>query len=334
MTQVRIAVLEGFTELVQKLNHDPQAILEKAGLSSTFFSDHVGDDMLSFEQVELLLQTAADTTHCPYFSVLLGSKQNLRLFGLIGYIMQQSRDVRSALNELIEHFPLHLREAATVDLEIIDGFASLNFNVSSHLIKSSQQTTELAMIEGLVILRAVCGDGFKPTLINFRHKAPENITPYKKLFNAPIYFNQDKTQMLFPKTNLDKPINKADPELKAILQSHIELLEKNSANTICDQVTELINRNLPKGKCSIDNIADLLSVHRRTLHRMLKEQGTSFTELLEGVRKDIAIERLNNSDLTIIQLADYLGYADNSAFTRAFKRWYGTTPQKWKKANT
>jgi AraC-like DNA-binding protein len=96
-------------------------------------------------------------------------------------------------------------------------------------------------------------------------------------------------------------------------------------------VETLIRQTLPLGKTSSKRIAGLMSVHRRTLHRLLKAKGTSFTAILESVRKSIAISRLRYSDMTIIQLAHYLGYADNSAFTRSFKRWTGKTPQEWKK---
>ena len=68
------------------------------------------------------------------------------------------------------------------------------------------------------------------------------------------------------------------------------------------------------------------------MQRMLREEGSSFSELLESVRQEIASERLRNSDMSIIQLSDYLGYADNTAFTRAFKRWYGATPMQWRKS--
>ena len=80
-------------------------------------------------------------------------------------------------------------------------------------------------------------------------------------------------------------------------------------------------------------VASQMALHPRTLQRMLKEQGSSFSSLLESVRKAIATERLSNSAVPIIQLSDYLGYADNTAFTRAFKRWYGTTPKQWRKNN-
>lgn len=332
MNQVRIAVLNGFSDLVRDHGGDPARVLERSGLPASFFEDRTSDDLISYEQVERLLQTAADMTGCFYFAVLLGSKQDINLLGIIGHVMQHSTDVKTALLELNKHFSLHVKDASTIELETVGENAALTYKVTGDL-KVVRQSNELAMSESMMVLRAVCGTHWKPSAVKFTHKTPVNIIPYRRIFGAPAYFNQDETQILFPKEFLNQPILRADPELSKILHKHIELLEKDSSNNLCIQVETLIRRTLPTGKCSIENIASLMSVHRRTLHRMLKDQGVSFTELLENVRKSIAAERLQSSDLTIIQLADYLGYSDNSAFTRSFKRWYGLTPQQWRKLN-
>ena len=81
----------------------------------------------------------------------------------------------------------------------------------------------------------------------------------------------------------------------------------------------------------IEHIANNLSMHPRTLQRKLKEAGISYSEVVENIRKEVATERLENSNITIMQLSDYLGYKDNTAFTRAFKKWFGVTPMQWRK---
>ncbi len=333
MHDVRLAVMAGFPELVNELHSDLGAILKEVGLSPTFFTEHSGDDVISYEQIEQLLQSAATHSGCPHIGALLGSKQDINLLGVIGYVMQQSDDVGSALNELCQHFSLQVEEAATVEVVVEGDFAFLIYTTRGE-IKCARQTNELALSEGMIILKAVCGAGWKPHSVNFTHKAPDNIQIYPKIFKVPVYFNQEKTQIVFPKNYLKQPIYQADPVLKKILQTHIGQLKHHLDTDLCSQVETIIRRTLPTGNCTIDNVASIMAVHRRTLHRMLKEQNSSFTDLLEKVRKSIASERLENSDISIIQLSDYLGYADNTAFTRAFKRWYGVTPMQWKKSQS
>jgi len=335
MDHVRIAVIDGFPDLVRKTGGNLALILTDAGLPASFFDDHSLDDFVGYEQVEKLLQTAAEFTKCPHFGALLGSQQTIRLLGIIGYVMQQSSNVRIAIDQLIDHFSLHVKGGAILELEVVDDYALFNYKVTGDF-KEVSQTNELALAESMIVFKAICGDRWKPTAVRFTHKAPANLRPYLEIFKAPVSFNQEENQVCFSKEFLNRKINRADPELNKILLGHIELLEiellkKKSSSNLHTQVETLIRQTLPLGKSSSSHIASLMSVHRRTLHRMLKAEGSSFTTILEQVRKSIAIDRLQHSDISIIQLANYLGYADNSAFTRSFKRWTGKTPQQWKK---
>jgi len=335
MDQVRIAVIDGFSDLVRETGGDPALVLRKSGLPASFFEDHSLDDFMGYEQVETLLRTAAKLTNCPYFGALLGSHQSIGLLGIIGYVMQQSGNVRIALDQLIDHFSLHVKGGSIPELDVAGDLAIFSYKVTGDF-KEVNQTSELALAETMVVLNAILGDHWRPTAVRFTHKAPADLRPYCKIFRGPVSFNREENQVLFPKEFLNRKISSADPGLNKILLSHIELLKKEilkdkSSSDLCTQVETLVRQTLPLGKSSSKHIASLMSVHRRTLHRMLKAEGTSFTAILEKVRKSIAINRLRHSDVSIIQLANYLGYADNSAFTRSFKRWTGKTPQQWKK---
>ena len=154
---------------------------------------------------------------------------------------------------------------------------------------------------------------------------------YKRLFGARVKFNQDENRVKFRSNILKMNIPKSNPELRNIFKTHPDLVQSNASKSLAERIEQIIRRTLPSGSCSIEHTACLLSIHRRTLHRRLLSEGTSFSEILESTRKKIAAERLSNSNMSIVQLAQYLGYADNSAFTRSFKRWYGATPQQWRK---
>lgn len=331
MSQVRIAAIARFCEQVIELNGSPEEVLKAAGLSPSYFSDHTSDDMVSYEQMEFLLQVAANITGCPTFSARMGVKQDINFLGVVGFIMQQSSDVRTALKELVQHFKLHVREGAILETEEFGEYATLSFTVTQSY--KAIQTSELAMSEAMAVMRSVCGSHWRPIAVNFTHEASGSSSAYTKVFGVPVHFGQDKSQIVFRRDCLDQKIAKADPALNEILQTHIEGLEDSSAYGVVAQVERLIRRNLPTGKCSVDLVAERMSVHRRTLHRMLKEKDTSYKEILESIRKITAQERLKNSNISIIQLSDYLGYRDNSAFTRAFSRWFGIGPQAWRKEN-
>lgn len=83
-------------------------------------------------------------------------------------------------------------------------------------------------------------------------------------------------------------------------------------------------------RCSVDEAAALFGIHRRTLHRRLKREGVTFDALVEDVRADLAQELLAARNTRLSEIAGTLGYADVSAFSRAFRRWFGTTPARWR----
>ena len=123
----------------------------------------------------------------------------------------------------------------------------------------------------------------------------------------------------------------ADPLLKEILINKIEQQYPQPEVDLLSEVEILIRQSLQSQQYQIDKIAKHLSLHPRTLQRKLQDLGISYSGLLEKIRRSIVQERLANANISITQLSDYLGYADNTALTRAFKRWFGITPTEWKK---
>ncbi len=330
MGMVRVAVMSGFDNLVREMGADPGDILNSIGLPEDYFSSHTEDDLMPYFQGEELLHRAAQATNCAHFPALLGSRQTMDVVGVIAYLMKQCSTVGAALQALCDHHSVHIKNASSIELNVIGEQASLSYRSFTDT-GLSNNSDEMAMAHGLIIIRGLCNERFKATRVNFRHRRPQDILPYLKIFSAPVHFEQYNTEILFSKHFLDTPILHADPALKQILQSHVMQLEADNPVDILESIKGIVRELLPTGSCSIDMVASHMAVHTRTLQRMLKEQGSSFSALLESVRKELATDRLSNSSIPIIQLSDYLGYADNTAFTRAFKRWYGTTPKQWRK---
>jgi AraC-like DNA-binding protein len=331
MGTVRVAVLAGFEKQVRLLQGNPDKILRANGFKPEFFTEFEADDVVCYERVERLLHAAAVATDCPHFAARLGTQQNINLLGSISHLMLQSNNVGAALMELTDHLLLHVSSGATAKLHVFGEHAYLGYYSSSET-GLRKQSDELAMSQSMVVMKALCGEDWKPTRVNFCHGPPDNLRPYLKIFDTTVFFGHDRTEIVFPKTWLELPILQTDPALNMILRTHINQLEENIPQDICARIVQLIRELLPVGSCSTETVAERLAVHPRTMQRMLREEGSSFSELLESVRQEIASERLRNSDMSIIQLSDYLGYADNTAFTRAFKRWYGATPMQWRKS--
>ena len=124
----------------------------------------------------------------------------------------------------------------------------------------------------------------------------------------------------------------SSPELLAVLQQEINKLEIQRKGDLVEQVRSLLRTTLVTGHSSARKFAELLSMHRRTVNRHLSAKGTSFRKLADETRFEIARQLLEDSEMEIVQIAFLLGYANSSAFTRAFRRWSSTTPSRYREA--
>ena len=107
-------------------------------------------------------------------------------------------------------------------------------------------------------------------------------------------------------------------------------LEEQGIGDIVALVRRVLRNLLLNGQGAIDEVSGIFEVHKRTLNRRLRERGISFQELVEETRYHIARQMLRETDLAIVEIAAVLDYADAAAFTRAFRRWSGTTPAAWR----
>ena len=328
MPKLRKMALSGFAETAKDLNISTDEILYSHGLNANYF-DRIGiDEMMDFELAIGLIESVAKTSGKHHCGALMGIKQDIHFLGIIGYLMEQSKDVLDALTALSKHLSIHTPTPVTIE----DYGQLMGINFINILPLSRQSySNEMAMTQAMVIMKTLCGNQFKPKSVHFNHARKSDSTIYERIFKAPVYFEQSKTELIFNSNINNQPILRADPLLKEILTRQIEQIKTDESMDIRSQVEPLIRRSLQSQRYQIDQVAKHLSLHPRTLQRKLKDTGINYSKIVEDIRKDVATERLKNSNITIMQLSDYLGYNDNTAFTRAFKKWFGETPVQWRK---
>ena len=328
MAEVRKMALGGFIETARELNVDPDRIFHEFDLDSNFLTNIENDDMMDYELADNLVRSLATISGKHYCGMLMGIRQDIRFLGIIGYLMQQSNTVFEALMALSKYLSIHT--PTPVKIEDYGRLSSINY-INILPFNRQSYTNEVAMAQAMVVMKAICGNQFQPEAIHFNHTRMSDITQYKKIFRAPIYFEQTRTELIYDSALNKQTILKADPLLKEILIKQIEQIQTDESDDIQNQIENLIRRSLQSQRYQIEHIANNLSMHPRTLQRKLKEAGISYSEVVENIRKEVATERLENSNITIMQLSDYLGYKDNTAFARAFKKWFGVTPMQWRK---
>ena len=135
---------------------------------------------------------------------------------------------------------------------------------------------------------------------------------------------------MFAAAWLSRPVLEADQELRWEIQEQIDALEARHVGEFPAQVRSVLSSVLLTDDAGVERVAALFSMHRRTFNRRLAAYGTCFKELADESRFELARQMLEESSYAVGDAADTLGYADASAFIRAFRRWTGTTPAHWR----
>lgn len=325
---LRIGATVGVPAVLTALGHDPVRVLAELGLDSDLFDDP--DNRISFVERGRVMQHCADRTGCPHFGLLVGQHAGLDAFGFVGLLTRYSPDVGTALKSLTGFMHLHVRGATTA-VSVEAGLATLEYQIYLPGAPGNQQVGDGAVAVAFNILNELCGADWKPVEVRFAHQKPELQEPYKQFFQAPLRFDTEQYAVVFPAHWLKHQLPEASPELLRLLKKAIDWLNVEREDDFEDQVRALLRTNLLTGHGSADQVAELFSMSRRTLNRQLSRTRTSFRALTEEVRFEIARQLLHDSSMEIVAIAAVLGYSSASAFTRAFRRWSGTTPARWRR---
>jgi AraC-like DNA-binding protein len=324
---LRVGPLIGIPEVLQELEVDLTEVMASVDLDPRLFDDP--ENPIRFATMGRLLKLCAARTQCAYFGLRVGQKVGGASLGMVGVLARHSLDVGSALRSLILHLHLHDRGAVPV-LSVEPPIAMLGYAIYQSGVEGADQIYDGAIAIAFNIMQELLGPAWRPTEVLFSRRRPSDIQPYRRFFQAPLRFDAEQTALVFPAQWLDCPIANADPQLRARIEQQIATLEGLDSGDLAGQLRRVLRTLLLNHRSSLENVAQLFSMNRRTLNRRLQTQGLTFQRLVDEIRYEIAGQLLENTGLSMCQIALILNYADASAFTRAFRRWSGITPTAWR----
>ncbi len=321
---VRAGGLSACAALVRELGCDPAALIARGNLPAHLLDE--ADNLIPFAAGGRLLQLAARATACAHLGLLLGLRQDLASLGLLGALAQHCADVRTALAQMVTH--MHVQDTGAVaTLTQSGGVAALTYRLRSPDIVGAEQIYHVSIAASVRFLQGLLGAHWRPQSVQFCTPAPDDARAFCECFDAPVHFDQPISAVCFPAEMLDHPIADADPQQCASLLERVHQIEaQRRDDVVLDHVTRVL---LSGGRCTAECIAELFGIHRRTMHRILARQATTFEQVLDGVRRDIAMRALAQPDVRLARLSKALGYRCPSAFTRAFRRWTAQSPSEW-----
>jgi len=193
---------------------------------------------------------------------------------------------------------------------------------------------EFALAVALKFARESSGEDITPLQVCFAHAAPEDTSEHRRFFRSPVRFGAGSNSMIFSAVDAARPMRAADDALSSIVRRRLDkaLAERDlhCSGRLSGRVRQIMVQHLGEKTLTPETVARALAVSRRTLSRQLADEGRSFRNILDDVRREFACALLQDRSLSIGDIAFFLQYSEPAAFNRSFRRWTGRTPRAFR----
>jgi AraC-like DNA-binding protein len=323
--QHRVGVVAELPQVLRDLGAEPAKVLLAAGIDPGVLRNP--ENPISFVELGRLFEACVSATGCQHFGLLVGERATTDHLGLVGRLMRNAPTLGDAILDLCTNQQRYIRGAVTY-LVIQDQTAFWGYAIHHPEVPNIEQISDGAVAVGFRLMRELTG--VSPSEVLSSRSSPSNIGPYTRLFGVPTRFNAEQHALVFPKPLLDRPIRRADPKLRQILEKSVAEYWAIRQPTTAECVGRVLRARVVFGDVSLEEVAADLSVHPRTLKRRLQAEGASFRSLLNESRFHVARQLLAGTRIEVTDIALALGYSEASGFTHAFQRWSGTAPSEWR----
>jgi AraC-like DNA-binding protein len=268
--------------------------------------------------------------HDPLIGLRASQRSVLEDIDVLGYIARHCPNAMAALEGLRGYGRL-LADASVVTLERAAGQVIIRVGLSGGR-RSIPELADFAVGSGHVGLGLLTGGAARALRVELARPKPAQPSAYRAFFGAPVTFGATCGLAVYDEAALLAPLEQDDPRLRAILRQHADarLARLPPRSTLVDQVRASLARQCDAHAPSLGKLAAELHVSERTLTRHLQQAGVQYRVLLDEVRREHAQRLLETSELHISEIAQQLGFGDATAFGRAFRRWLGVTPSRYR----
>jgi AraC-like DNA-binding protein len=313
---------------LRRTGHDAASILSAVGLDDAILADP--DGLVETSVAMALLARAVEHTGDDDLGLHLGEYAELGSFDVHFYAMASSPTLGAAYERLCRYQRL-IHETSRVDLEIGSDTAVLRHQLAGGGAVP-RHTAEFLLTAWVRAGRIVTGVDWTPREVHFAHPAPPDASEHARFFRAPVHFAMASNALVLSTRLLQTPCARADEALASVLDRYAAGRLEQSPRTsgIADRVRSELGDELRGGEPTAARLAARLKMSVRSLNRLLAAEGTSYQELLDAIRRDLAERHLASDHVSISEIAFLLGFSELSSFHRAFKRWSGRTPAQFR----
>ncbi len=321
--------VKGLLEMFASRGVDVPCLVQAADIAPERMENP--DERFTADEVSRLWELAVARSGDP----TLGMDRELTLrhvnFDVVGYAMLSSPDLRSALAAFGRNLALISDVATFQVVPAAQGNAWLEFGHTGNTRPVPRQRFAYGLLSLLTLSQWLTRREVQPLAAEFKFPAPPERGAYASAFACPIRFDSHENRLLLAAADLATPLPSRNPWMLAL---HEQVMETRLAGlghaNISYRVTSEIVRRLHRGEPRREDVAASLALADRTLQRRLHAENTSFQQLLDEARRELASKYLAEPRYTLCQVADLLGFGDSSNFFRACRRWFGMPPGQYR----
>ena len=314
-------------EACGRLGVDTGTLLRTVGIERTTLEDP--DARLENREAGALWAKAYELSGDPVLSLHVAEACPLGAYKVIDYMGASARTVGEAFRYSTRYFPL-INTAVRLTIEESGDPVTFDLQGDDGPAGVSRPYAEYCLAVFVLHVRAATGVAFPLRRVTFTHRLPPDIREHERIFGCPVRFEQDHNRIFFDRAVWETPTRGAHSGMLGVLIEHADLLLQRLPRgpDLIERTRRAIGGRLRGGDPSLESVARELGMSDRSLQRHLRELGYTFNALADEVREATARLYLEQPDIALAEIGYLLGFADQSAFNRAFKRWTGCTPRQ------
>jgi AraC-like DNA-binding protein len=329
MTPTALATLGQIgARVLEMYGLDAPAMFERRGIDPALLSNP--NARIPSRAWDLLARDAASRIPDPAFGLLAARCWHPSNLGALGHAWLTSSTLRTGLGRVVRYWRL-LGEASSTRLEESSAGITIVLARQAPDPVSSAVTADFVMSLLVDMCRMNAGSSLRPVAVSLRRSRPKDSAAYRRHFGCVVHFTADEDSFMLSRRDVDRPLPTSNRQLAAtldrILVEQLAHLDKSDVVARCQAN---LRDQLSSGEVSEDVMAERLHMSRRTLQRKLAEVDLTYQKLVDDTRRDLAMRHLEDPRHSITDVTFLLGFSQQSAFTRAFKRWTGMSPSEYR----
>jgi AraC-like DNA-binding protein len=291
------------------------------------------DERVPVTTVHRMLEAVAELTNDPDIGLKAARRTSPGDGGALDYLLSTSPTVKDAI-EVAGRYMRLVNDTLAIRLEHVGEAAVMRLDNTIMLPRAAADFQAGSIFWNHT--RRWLHDVVEEVVVSFTHAAPVEREEYERTFGpAQVRFSAPFSGFLLQPSHLAVPLERADPKLHHLIEKHAQQLisELPGAESVTERARSVAARELAHGNPNALHVATELGMSLRTLGRKLADEGTTFKDMLDDLRKRLALQYVAGRDLALSDVALLLGFSETAAFHRAFRRWTGQTPLEYRRSH-